>query len=102
MATRVADLVTVKCLLHHIISTPGAKAACIDIKDVYLNNPLPTPEYIRFRADTIPLEIWKQYNLDDYVVDGWVYARVDKGMYGLPQVGKVASDHLIPCLHQAG
>ena len=29
-------------------------------------------------------------------------ARVDKGMYGLPQAGKVASDHLIPRLKEAG
>ena len=48
VATKVADLVTVKCLLNHIISTPGARAACIDIKDFYLNNPLPAAEYVRF------------------------------------------------------
>jgi Reverse transcriptase (RNA-dependent DNA polymerase) len=33
---------------------------------------------------------------------GYVLARVDKGMYGLPQAGKVASDHLLPRLHEAG
>ena len=32
VTTKVADLVTVKCLLNSIVvSTPGAKAACIDI-----------------------------------------------------------------------
>ena len=102
VATKVADLVTVKCLLNLTISTPGARAACIDIKAFYLNNPLPTPEYIRFRANTIPKEIWEQYELDNYAVEGWIYARVNKGMYGLPQAGKVASDHLIPRLLAAG
>jgi hypothetical protein len=96
VATKGADLGTVKTLLNHTISTPGARAACIDIKDFYLNNPLPSPEFVCFRADTIPKEIWDQYGLDDYVEDGWVYGQVDKGMYGLPQAGKVASDHLIP------
>ena len=54
VATKVANLVTVKCLINHIISAPGAKATCIDIKDFYLNNPLPEPEYIHFQADLIP------------------------------------------------
>ena len=102
VTTKVADLVTVKCLLNHIISTPGAKAACIDIKDFYLNNPLPTPEYIRFRANLIPRGIWEQYDLDQYCHNGWLYAQVGKGMYGLPQAGKVANDHLVPRLHAAG
>ena len=61
VATIVANVVTVKCILNHIISTPGAKAACIDIKDFYLNNPLPSPEFVQFRADTIPEDIWEQY-----------------------------------------
>ena len=83
--TKVANLVTVKCLPNHIISTPGAKASCIDIKDFYLNNPLPTPKYIWFQAILIPWDIWDQYNLDKYCEDGWLYAQVDKGIYGLPQ-----------------
>jgi hypothetical protein len=86
----------------HVLDA-GAKAACLDIKDFYLNNPLPNAEYIRFLADTLPPDIWEQYNIADYVDDkGYVYSRVDKGMYGLPQAGKVASDCLIPRLKAAG
>ena len=69
---------------------------------MYLNDPLPSPEFVRFRADTILVEIWEQYGLDDYKVNGWIYARGNKGMYGLPQAGKVASNHLLPCLKVAG
>jgi hypothetical protein len=102
-STKAADLVTVKCLINNIISTPGARAACIDIKDFYLNNPLPHAEYIRLLADTIPQDIWTQYHLHEFVDNrGYIYARVDKGMYGLPQAGKVASDYLIPRLAAAG
>ena len=50
----------------------------------------------------IPQDIWEQYNIDKYGIDRWVYAQVDKGMYGLQQAGKVASDHLIPRLLEAG
>jgi hypothetical protein len=102
-STRSADLVTSKCLINNIISTPGARAACTDIKDFYLNNPLPHSEYARFWQEDIPDEIWIQYNLAQWVTDdGYIYARMDKGMYGLPQAGKVASDAFIPCLNQAG
>ena len=87
VATKVADLVTVKCLLNSIISTKGAKATCIDIKDFYFNIPLLTPEFIRFQAGVIPGDMWEQYDLDRINDNGWIYARVDKGMYGLPQAG---------------
>jgi Reverse transcriptase (RNA-dependent DNA polymerase) len=102
-STRGADLLTVKCLFNNVVSTPGARAACIDIKDFYLNNILPHAEFVRFRREDIPQDIWTQYNLDHYVTaDDYIYARVDKGMYGLPQAGKVASDFLIPRLKAAG
>ena len=47
-STRSADLITMKCLLNNVMSTPGARAACINIKDFYLNNLLPNAEYVRF------------------------------------------------------
>jgi hypothetical protein len=102
-STKVAELVTCKALMNNIVSTPGARAACADLKDFYLGNQLPNAEYIRFKAKLIPPEIWEQYNLDEYLgPDGYIYARVDKGMYGLPQAGKVASNYLIPRLKAAG
>ena len=102
-STKVTDIITVKCLINNTVSTPGARAASIDIKDFYLNNPLPEAEYIRFNRESIPDEIWEQYQLDQYVDEnGYIYARVDKGMYGLPQAGKVASDFLLPRLLAAG
>jgi hypothetical protein len=90
------DLVTVKCLLNNIISTPGARAAYMDIQNFYLNNTLPRLEDIRYMANTIPTDIWTQYRLDKFVDDrGHIYARVDKVIYGLTG-GKVARDCLLP------
>jgi Reverse transcriptase (RNA-dependent DNA polymerase) len=102
-STRTADLTTFKCLANNVISTPGARAACIDLKDFYLNSTLPDPEYVRFRIDLIPTEIRNQYDIQKYANDdGCVYARLEKGMYGLPQAGKVANDQLLPRLAAAG
>ena len=38
----------------------------------------------------------------DFVHNGYIYIEVSKGMYGLPQAGRVASDELIPRLEAAG
>jgi Reverse transcriptase (RNA-dependent DNA polymerase) len=102
-STKVAELVTIKILLNNVVSTPRARAACIDLKDFYLGNTLPEFEYVFFRRDTIPDEFFEQYKHIIFVTaDGYIYARVEKGMYGLRQAGKVASDALIPRLAAAG
>jgi len=46
----------------------------------------------------IPQAIIDSYNLQEYVVDGIAYFKVNKGMYGLPQAGKIANDQLIEFL----
>ena len=101
-STKTADIIAIKALINSIISTPGARAAAIDLKNFYLENDLPNKEYIRIPLLYIPTDIQEQYNLQEYIVDGHVYAEISKGMYGLPQAGKVASDFLIPRLAAAG
>eukprot|EP00957_Ditylum_brightwellii_P178248 13576607-Ditylum_brightwellii.AAC.1 len=50
----------------------------------------------------IPDEIKTQYNLNDIVENGNVYVDICKGMYGLPQAGKIANDQLVKHLKQYG
>jgi len=50
----------------------------------------------------IPQTIIDQYNLQDIALNGVVYIKIQKGMYGLPQVGCIANDQLIPILATAG
>ena len=40
--------------------------------------------------------------MNDIVEDGWVYVKIVRGMYGLPEVGKIANDLLKKRLHEAG
>jgi len=43
----------------------------------------------------IPEEVIKEYNLHRYATpDGWVYIKVSRGMYGLPQAGSLGHDLL--------
>ena len=59
-ATKTADLTTAKLLINQTISNPKQRATAIDIKDFYLNNNLPTTEYIRIPTNIIPDNIYQQ------------------------------------------
>ncbi len=94
-STPTADLLTAKLLFNSTISTLGATFYGIDLANFYLNTPMPTPKYMRLKLDIIPDEIIDHYNLRDLVdEDGWVYIKIRKGMYGLPQAGILANQLL--------
>ena len=101
-STKVADLPTAKILINSVISTPGARFMGIDIKDFYLNNPMDRYEYMRMPTNCIPKKIFDLCNLGPLVHKGAVYVEIRKGMCGLPQAGRLASDVLIPILQKAG
>ena len=64
---------------------PGAKFMTIDISDFYLNTPLTRWEYVKLNLRDIPDEIISEYNLKQKEINGFVYVKVRKGMYSLPQ-----------------
>ena len=91
-----ASITTAKCVFNSVISTPNAKCLTADIKHFYLNNKLPSPEFMRLPLKILPQEIIEAYKLDTLVDDqGWVYMRIDKGMYGLKQAGIIANKELV-------
>ena len=100
--TKTADLTTAKILINSTISTPGARFMCIDIKDFYLNNPMERYEYMRIPISQIPDKIIELYNLTPLIYKDAVYVEIRKGMYGLPQAGRIANDKLVPILKDAG
>ena len=57
--------------------------------------PLKSPEYAKIKLSDKPEEVIKEYNLHQYATpDGWVYIKVSRGMYGLPQAGSLGHDFL--------
>ena len=56
-------------------------------------------EYKKLPLDIIQEEIIQKYNLRNLAHKGFVYMEIQKGMYGLPQAGKIANDN--PKLHLA-
>jgi hypothetical protein len=102
VSTKTADLPTVKTLLNSVISTPGARFMTGDLKDFYLNTPMKTYEYMRIPVTVIPDSIYEEYNLAPLVHHGHVYVEIRKGMYGLPQAGRIANDRLTAFLAPHG
>ena len=65
--------------------TKGAKFMTIDIINFYLNTPMERPEYMRLKISYMPNNIIEKYKLNEKVnPDGYVYVKIQKGMYGLP------------------
>ena len=58
-----AKATTAKCLFNSVISTPGAKCLIADVKNFYLNNDPPEPEYTKLHINIIPQEIIDEYAL---------------------------------------
>jgi hypothetical protein len=71
----------------------------IDIKDFYLHTPMFEYEYMRIPVKFIPAGIIEQYKPHH---NGYVLAKLRKGIYGLPQAGKLANDRLVTHLGKSG
>ena len=98
VSTKTADLTTAKVLFNSVLSTPQhAKFLGLDIKDFYLGTHMTHYEYMLIPLPILPPTIIDQYNLTPLIHNGFVYVEVRKGMYGLPQAGKLANDQLANC-----
>ena len=91
LTTRTADLTTSKVMWNSVISTPGSRYICADVKNFYLETPLDRYEYMRMPIKLIPQEFIDLYDLTTKVKNGYVYIEIQKGMYGLPQAGILAN-----------
>jgi hypothetical protein len=91
--TPTVDMITVKLHLNSVISTKGARYCTIDLKDFYLMTPMTRPEYMRMKIKDLPKDFVIMYNLANKATsDGFVYIKIQKGMYGLPQAGILAQE----------
>ena len=97
-----ADLSTIKCHLNSTLSTPGTRYMTADIKDFYLGTPMENPEWMWVDMRLIPDSIVSKYDLTSLARNGKVLARVDKGIYGLPQAGLLAQQRLIAHMAKHG
>jgi hypothetical protein len=87
-----AEMETIKLLLNSVVLTPGAAFCSGDVTNFYLNTPMEWEEYVQVHISLIPDEIIHEYQLHALIDSkGHVLGRVQKGMYGLLQVGMLAN-----------
>ena len=102
VSTPTADLTTIKMLWNSTISSKKARFCTMDVKNFYLMTPMERPEFMRLPISLLPPEIIAQYKLQHIVEDGWVYLKIVRGMYGLPQAGLLANQLLKQRLQKHG
>ena len=92
-----------KLLFSSVISTPGYRFICADIKYHFLCSPMERFKYIKITFRWIPEEIRTQYNLYSLMEpDGYVYCEARKGVYGIKQAARLAFDNLVKLLAPHG
>ena len=80
LTTRTTDLTTSKIMWNSVISTPGVRYACADVKNFYLCTPLDRYEYMRIPVSVVPPEFMDLYNVHDKVKGGYIYMEIQMGM----------------------
>ena len=100
-----ASLIEAKVLFNSTISDAdkGARFISADIKDFFLAAPMDDPEYMRIHSKYFFEDIRAQYNIEDKIAsDGFIYVRINKGMYGLKQAAVLAYNGLVRNLKPHG
>jgi len=94
VGTNTASLELFKLLLNSVLSRKGVRFSTIDLKNFYLDTPMPDPEYVRIKITDIPAKFIEEYKLAGRDRDGWIFFKICRGCYGLPQAGILANDLL--------
>jgi hypothetical protein len=102
LTTRTADLTTSKVMWNSVISTPGSRYICADVKHFYLETPLDRYEYMKMPLAVFPQHVRDQYDLETHAKNGYVFLEIRKAIYGLPQSGRLANKLLRKRLEPEG
>ena len=92
-ASWTADMQTVKLLLNATVSE-DANLCSLDLKDFYLGSKLEHDEYMWLTRKQVPQEILDRYGSRIIWSGDKTMVRIAKGLYGLPQAGRVAHEKL--------
>ncbi len=90
-SVQTADLDMAKFHWNSVVSTENAWYMCLNNKNVYLTVVLEYFEYMKIPLLLFPAWTIKQYNLNEWAIDGWVYIKMRQAEWGFPQWGILAN-----------
>ena len=90
--TKNASLDLCKLMMNSVLSRKGAKFINYYIRNYYLATLLDYPEYVKIKITDTPQELIDDYNIHDYVHEGWIYFEICNGVYDLPQSGSLTNN----------
>ncbi len=86
-------MVTVKLNLNSVISTMGACYCTINLKIFFLMMLMSRPKFMHMKLKDLPNKFISLYNLQEKIAvtsNGFIYIKIQKGMYSLPQASILA------------
>ena len=99
------NLLETKILINSTISDAddGARFFSADLKDYFLGSPMLRPEYMKVKISKYSEDIIIQYGLREKMdINGYVYIKIKKGMYGLKQAAILAYQRLVKLMKPFG
>jgi len=101
VSAETADIDLVKAHWHACLAR-GWLRATADITSFYVGTPMEKEEWMAIRLDQLPEGVASDTRIQQLVRGDRLLVRVDKGIYGLPQAGRLARDRLVTHLAKAG
>jgi hypothetical protein len=106
VSTSTANLPTVKCTLHAVVSE-NASFGTVDITDFYLGSPMPSPEFLKLPTSDYHPDLLDELGITPFIQldrtgKPFFYAQVNKTIPGFPQAGFHANNQLVAHLQQHG
>jgi hypothetical protein len=84
VGTNTASLELFKLLLNSVLSCPGARFSSINLKNFYVDTPMPYSEYVRIKIADILAKFIEEYNLQGCNCDRWMPAPGRHSCQGSP------------------
>jgi hypothetical protein len=85
LGTNTASLKLVKLLLNSVLSCPGARFSSINLKNFYLDTPMPDPKYIRIKLLAFWQNLLKNTICKAAIVTGGSTLRFAKAVMAFPR-----------------
>ncbi len=96
-----ADTDVIKTHFHATVSS-RRKRATIDVEKFYVGSPMSKAYYMTMRSCQLPDSVRQDPIVSRLIKNDCILVKIQKGLYGLPQAGRLARDRLVSHLAKAG